>query len=125
MSGHHRAAALRVSRAALALLFLLAGLLYGIHHWRQQAIPLQPLLPTKFEHIDHGAIQCADCHHNWVDDTGSGTCYLCHKSSPEVNIEMEPMFHEFCWGCHIDKRRDQAEEEAGPVRECSLCHPVS
>ena len=123
MSRHHGAAAIRVSWKTLAVVLVLAALLLGVHHWRQQAIPLQPLLPTKFEHIDHTATQCADCHHNWIDDTGSGPCYNCHKTSPEVWVEMEPMFHEFCWGCHIETRHK--EEEAGPVRECALCHPGS
>lgn len=123
MSRHHGRAAIRVSRTAVLILLLLAGLLWVGHQWRVGEIPLQPLLPTKFEHFDHATTQCADCHHNWVDDTGSGTCYNCHKMDAEVSLEMEPMFHEFCWGCHIETR--QEEEEAGPVRECALCHPAT
>lgn len=121
MSRHHGSAAVRMSLPALLILLALAALLYAGHEWRLGAIPRQPLLPTLFEHADHTATQCADCHHNWVDDTGGGACYNCHKMSPEISVEMESMFHELCWGCHIEKR--QEEEEAGPVRECSLCHP--
>ena len=121
MSQNRRRAAIRVSRIAVLALLFLAGLLYGGHLWREQAIPLEPLLPTKFEHIDHTATTCAQCHHNWVDETGGGACYNCHKMSPETQVAMEPMFHEFCWGCHIETRAK--DEDAGPVRECALCHP--
>lgn len=121
MSRHHRRAAILVTRTSVLALLLLAGLLYAAHRWRERAITLQPLLPTKFEHIDHFDTQCAECHHNWVDETGGGACYNCHKVSPEVQLEMEPMFHDFCWGCHIETRAE--EEDAGPVRECAGCHP--
>jgi hypothetical protein len=105
------------------LLLALAVLLLGAYEWRKTAVPVRPLLPTKFEHIDHVATQCIDCHHNWVDEAGGGACYNCHKNDAQISYEMEPMFHEFCWGCHIEKRHDEEEEDAGPVRECALCHP--
>tara|TARA_R110002110_G_C13470525_1_gene721015 strand:+ start:133809 stop:134186 length:378 start_codon:yes stop_codon:yes gene_type:complete len=125
MSRHRARAALRVSLSLVVTALVLAGFLLALHQWRVTALPQQALLPTKFEHFDHVATQCVECHHNWVDETGSGPCYNCHKTDPQVNIEMEPMFHDFCWGCHIEKRLDPQEEEAGPVRECSLCHPGS
>ena len=122
MSRHHGRAALRLSWRVCAGLLLLSALLYAGHAWRQQQVPLQPMLPTIFEHVDHAEIQCADCHHNWLDDTGSGTCYNCHKTDETVNREVEAMFHHFCWGCHVDERMQG--EESGPLRSCAGCHPA-
>jgi hypothetical protein len=33
---------------------------------------------------------------------------------------MEAMFHDFCRGCHVRTRMEGAD--AGPLRQCSLCH---
>lgn len=88
--------------------------------WRRQAIPQQPLLPVSFAHEDHRDVQCIDCHHNFVDGSGGGTCYACHKHDETVAHEIEAMFHELCEGCHVEKRL--AGEKSGPMRECSGCH---
>jgi len=99
---------------------LLAGLTYAGLALRQVAMSERPQLPVAFEHIDHNTQPCADCHHNFVDDTGGGGCYNCHKLTPELAPEMESMFHEFCRECHLEQRMHQLE--SGPLRQCSLCH---
>jgi hypothetical protein len=102
----------------LAILTLL--LLYLGFGWRQSVIVESPLLPVAFEHIDHNQQPCAECHHNYIDDSGGGVCYTCHKLTPELAPEMESMFHDFCRGCHVQKRAHG--EDSGPLRQCSLCH---
>lgn len=108
----------------MVLLVLLAVLLlvfaYAGFARRQTAMLQRPLLPVAFEHIDHNEQPCADCHHNYVDDTGGGACYNCHKLTPELAPEMESMFHHFCRGCHVEKRMHA--QESGALRQCSLCH---
>ena len=81
----------------------------------------RPLVPVAFEHADHRETACADCHHNFVDDTGGGTCYNCHKYEQEIAADMEKMFHDFCFSCHVSKR--QEGKESGPMRSCGGCHP--
>lgn len=114
----------RLARALLVGLVLLCSLLTLLalgEYWRRTAAPLQPMLPTAFEHADHAEEPCADCHHNFIDNTGGGACYNCHKMSAEINGEMEDMFHGFCWGCHIQRREEG--EDSGPLRSCKGCHP--
>jgi len=106
------------------LLSLIAAVLlvfgYGAVNWRQAAIIERPQLPVAFEHFDHSTWACAECHHNFVDDTGGGACYNCHKLVPELAPEMERMFHDFCRGCHVQTRAHG--DDSGPLRQCSLCH---
>ena len=99
----------------LATLLLLLAEAY-----RRQHAADQPMLPVVFDHADHSTSQCIECHHNFVDDTGGGTCYVCHKHSPEIAAQMEKMFHDFCFGCHVSTRMEG--EESGPMRECQGCH---
>ena len=120
MSRRHGQAAIRISMVAVLVLLVLLALLIAGLAWRESAIPLRPQLPVAFEHADHASEQCADCHHNFIDDTGGGACYNCHKMSADINAQMEAMFHDFCRDCHIQKRHQG--EDSGPVRECSLCH---
>lgn len=105
---------------ALAALLLMLAVAYAAADWRWQAIEQRPQLPVAFEHLDHSGVACADCHHNFIDDSGGGACYNCHKMSPEIRARIEPMFHDFCRGCHLTTRMD--DQESGPIRECSLCH---
>lgn len=98
---------------AVVLLLLAEG-------YRNQNAAQQPMLPVVFDHADHSTSQCIECHHNFVDDTGGGTCYVCHKHSPEIAAQMEKMFHDFCFGCHVSTRVEG--EESGPMRECKGCH---
>jgi hypothetical protein len=83
-------------------------------------VPDRPLLAVSFDHADHRETACADCHHNFVDDTGGGTCYDCHKYEPEIAAHIEDMFHEFCFSCHVQTRVEG--EDSGPMRECGGCH---
>jgi len=99
---------------AAALLLMLAEY-YRASHAQEQA-----MLPVTFEHIDHTATGCAQCHHNFIDESGGGTCYNCHKYSPDVIGDMEQTFHDFCFDCHVSTRLEG--EDSGPMRECSGCH---
>ena len=109
-----------------SLPFVLTGitaaalLLLGAEQYRSRAAPAQPMLPVLFEHADHRETPCADCHHNFLDGTGSGPCYLCHKTEPEIAASMEQMFHDFCFDCHATTLAEG--EDAGPARSCSGCH---
>ncbi len=109
-----------------SLPFVLAGvavaalLLLGAEQYRSRAAPARPMLPVLFEHADHKDTPCADCHHNFTDGTGSGPCYLCHRTEPEIAPAMEKMFHDFCFDCHAATVADG--EKAGPPRQCSGCH---
>ena len=109
--------------AWLLLTLCLAGLAILVWQgwdYRQRELARRPQLDVAFEHIHHQPVACAECHHNWVDGTGSGTCYLCHKSDPAINRQMEEMFHSLCRSCHVRTRGEG--DESGPLRECSLCH---
>lgn len=100
---------------ALAVVLMLAAESYRVH-----LAPEQPLLAVVFDHADHQATACALCHHNFVDNTGGGTCYNCHKYAADITADMETMFHNFCFGCHVNTRLEG--EESGPMRECGGCH---
>lgn len=106
--------------AVLVVALALPGLAYIIYTWRLEAIVQHPQLPVAFEHADHRKVPCADCHHNFIDETGGGACYNCHKLTPEIAADMEAMFHDFCRDCHVRTRT--AGEDSGPLRQCSLCH---
>ena len=87
---------------------------------RQTMVDTRPLLPLTFAHLDHREVNCITCHHNFTDDTGQGLCIDCHKTSPEVRLQIEPMFHTLCRDCHVEKQA--AGKDAGPVRRCIDCH---
>ena len=106
--------------AVLVVALALPGLAYIIYTWRLEAIVQHPQLPVAFEHGDHRTVPCADCHHNFLDETGGGACYNCHKLTPEIAANMEATFHDFCRGCHVRTRGEG--EDSGPLREFSLCH---
>ncbi len=111
-----------MTRALLLLgtAVMLAGALFAFHHYQLEARAGAPLLPVTFAHRDHDAVGCVVCHHNYVDDTGQGLCFDCHKTEPSVNALVESQFHELCWGCHVEQ---QALGEAhGPTRRCIDCH---
>ena len=79
------------------------------------------MLPVTFAHADHTHETCVTCHHNYIDDTGSGLCFHCHKTDPEVAPIIEQQFHDFCRGCHIDKLVVDKDFH-GPIRICKDCH---
>lgn len=78
------------------------------------------LLPLTFAHADHQAVNCVDCHHEFVDATPRGPCLECHAEDPAVAHLMEEQFHELCRGCHVE--RLTAGLAAGPTRACGACH---
>lgn len=88
--------------------------------YRQEKIISKPLLHVNFDHVDHKATQCVTCHHNFLDKTGTGTCYSCHKLEPDIAHDIEDMFHTLCRDCHSETR--SKGEAAGPVRQCKSCH---
>jgi len=94
-------------------------LLFFAEQYRAGNSPNEPMLPVVFEHGDHTETACTNCHHDYLDNSGSGLCYTCHKQSPEIAADMQAMFHDFCFDCHVSKRQD---DDAGPQRECSGCH---
>lgn len=73
-----------------------------------------------FAHQDHTQQACVGCHHNYVDDTGSGTCLDCHKSDITVSPLLEEQFHGLCMTCHLEEQ--VAGNAHGPVRDCLGCH---
>src|SRR5277367_6002808 len=74
-----------------------------------------------FPHEQHRSVDCVACHHNFIDKTGAGNCYDCHRSTrPDLHQASEATFHEFCRGCHLQLALERRKH--GPVRECSQCH---
>ena len=82
--------------------------------------PEGPMLAVSFAHADHTHETCISCHHNYVDDTGTGMCFDCHKTDETVADLIEEQFHGLCRDCHIEKQA--AGETHGPTRQCSACH---
>ena len=93
---------------------------YGWLQWQEKLRAERPMLPLTFAHLDHRSVNCVDCHHNFLDDTGQGLCFDCHKTDPTVNALMEEQFHTLCRNCHVEKQ--QQGEDAGPTRQCIDCH---
>jgi predicted CXXCH cytochrome family protein len=80
----------------------------------------QPLL-LHFPHQKHWAIDCLQCHHNFADTTGSGSCISCHRSArADLRVGVEARFHELCLGCHRDPPAIASGH--GPVTGCDSCH---
>ena len=98
----------------------LTALFSGLIYWHNESIRQHPILPVAFEHLDHESIQCTNCHHNFVDDTGHDSCYSCHKRDASVALEIERMFHDFCRDCHIKEAQNGLV--SGPFRVCGECH---
>jgi len=78
------------------------------------------ILPMNFAHQDHVTVNCVECHHNFVDDTGGGLCMNCHVTDPRVWPLLENQFHHLCRDCHAEKAA--LGEKGGPPRECMACH---
>jgi hypothetical protein len=78
------------------------------------------ILPMSFAHEDHIPVNCIDCHHNYVDDTGGGLCMNCHVTDQQVWPLFEQQFHDLCRGCHAEKAA--LGEAGGPPRQCIGCH---
>lgn len=80
----------------------------------------EPILPMNFAHEDHVPVNCVECHHNYVDDTGGGLCMNCHVTDRTVWPLLENQFHGLCRGCHAEKAA--LGEDGGPPRQCMACH---
>ncbi|MFT5608608.1 MAG: putative CXXCH cytochrome family protein [Neolewinella sp.] len=80
------------------------------------------ILPMTFAHADHGTENCLQCHHNFLDDTGRGSCINCHQKDSSVNLLIRDQFHDLCMGCHMDRISEGMP--AGPLRICDDCHTV-
>ncbi len=78
------------------------------------------ILPMTFDHEHHVPVNCVDCHHNYVDDTGGGLCMNCHVTDQDVWPLFENQFHALCRDCHAEKTA--LGEIGGPPRECMACH---
>ncbi len=102
----------------LAVLFLTVW--FWTSETQRRWVAQAPLLPVSFAHTDHRAENCVDCHHNFVDRTGTGLCFDCHERSAEVGHLLETQFHGLCRGCHME--RQVAGEPHGPTRRCLDCH---
>lgn len=134
---------LKTVRVAV-LLFGLTGIAALVMTWGSQhnttpnhpnhvAHPHGTMLSVTFAHADHVNQQCIECHHNYVDDTGTGLCFDCHKTDPQVADLIETQFHTLCRDCHIKEARrvnssayDGAKtltsDGHGPLRACASCH---
>ena len=99
------------------VLILIGGLLSAL---RNAQIDAAPMLPVNFAHLDHQQVNCIECHHNFVDTTGDGLCFDCHKRDPDIAAEMETMFHDLCRDCHVERQHDDLD--GGPPRACFACH---
>ena len=110
------------SGITLATLLLLPTPIGGLRLLQTATTPA--VLHAYFPHENHRTVNSIACHHNYVDKTGFGSCYDCHRSArtdlPQV---AEATFHEFCRDCHSGFAREHGKH--GPVRECSGCHVES
>ena len=108
------------SGIALLALLLLPTRIGGPHLLRTPTAPGP--LHAFFPHENHRSVNCITCHHNFVDRTGFGGCYDCHRSArKDLPQQLEATFHEFCRDCHAQLARDDAGKH-GPVRQCTGCH---
>ena len=81
------------------------------------------LVAVHFPHEKHTKVACVTCHHNFVDKTGLGSCFDCHRSSrPDLTASAEATFHVFCRGCHTQLAATRSADPHGPTRACSECH---
>jgi predicted CXXCH cytochrome family protein len=82
-------------------------------------------LALDFPHDKHRAVNCALCHHDYLDRSGEGSCISCHRSERSaIRVGAEARFHDFCLGCHRDPPAYLSGH--GPVTGCDTCHaPVS
>lgn len=88
--------------------------------YQNHARAATPLLPVTFAHKTHTSVSCVVCHHDFIDHSGQGLCFDCHKTHPDVAALVEEQFHELCWGCHVTKQK--SGEDHGPTRQCVSCH---
>jgi len=117
----------RHSRLVLVLVLgSLAALLALLHPGASLALR-EPLvlrserLAVDFPHDKHRAVSCTQCHHDFIDRSGEGSCVSCHRSGrADIRAGAEARFHDFCLGCHRDPPAYLTSH--GPVTGCDTCH---
>lgn len=116
---HSRKIALLAVAASAATGVLLSA--RATVYLREPVIARNAALKVDFPHDKHRQVDCVECHHNFIDNTGTGGCYACHRSGrADLRLGAEARFHDFCLGCHRDPR--PALTRHGPVTGCSTCH---
>jgi hypothetical protein len=80
------------------------------------------VLPAQFPHDKHTTVNCLTCHHNLIDNTGTGSCIDCHRNSRAAlnHSSNEATFHVFCRSCHVQLAQEGRKH--GPTRACASCH---
>ena len=105
--------------ALLALLALLRG--GTALALREPLLRRDERLMLDFPHDKHRAVSCIQCHHDYLDRSGEGSCISCHRSGrAPIRVGVEARFHDFCLGCHRDPPAYLAGQ--GPVAGCDTCH---
>jgi predicted CXXCH cytochrome family protein len=91
---------------------------------REPLMPRSASLVLDFPHEKHRSVDCIQCHHNFVDRSGQGSCLDCHRSQTAgIQVGSEARFHDFCLGCHRDPPAHLTSH--GPVTGCEACHNSS
>ncbi|GBQ66220.1 hypothetical protein AA103196_1322 [Ameyamaea chiangmaiensis NBRC 103196] len=104
----------------------LAGAVGGLVWEHGHAARHGARLPLYFEHTDHISINCATCHHDYVQARvmrlpgAVPFCVACHKALPDQSVHVAQTFHTLCESCH--QRERDAGHRSGPVRDCASCH---
>jgi hypothetical protein len=107
-----------------AILLLILPAPTARSHLMEPAITTPSPIPVRFPHEKHTAVNCLVCHHNLLDNTGSGNCIACHRSSRrDLRHSSEATFHVFCRSCHV-LLATQGQRH-GPTRACSECHTAN
>jgi len=117
----------RHSRLVLVLVLgALAALLALLHPGaslalREPFVIRSERLALDFPHDKHRAVSCTQCHHDFIDRSGEGSCVSCHRSGrADLRAGAEARFHDFCLGCHRDPPAYLTRH--GPVTGCDTCH---
>ena len=88
---------------------------------REPFVARSERLSLDFPHDKHRSVACVQCHHDYIDRSGQGSCVACHRSArADLQVGVEARFHDFCLGCHRDPPASLAGH--GPVTGCTTCH---
>jgi predicted CXXCH cytochrome family protein len=120
----------RHSTLVLVAVLLALSVLLALMHagstlkLREPLVPRGVSLALDFPHEKHRSVNCIQCHHNFVDRSGQGSCIACHRSrSAGIQVGSEARFHDFCLGCHRDPPLHLMDH--GPTTGCEVCHNSS
>ncbi|HTV49605.1 MAG TPA: cytochrome c3 family protein [Steroidobacteraceae bacterium] len=116
---HSRLVLSAVLGSLVALLTLVRG--GTVLAMREPFVGRSEPLTLAFPHDKHRSINCVQCHHNFIDRSGTESCISCHRSrAAAIRIGAEARFHDFCLGCHRDALAHGRSH--GPVTGCDTCH---